>query len=69
LLVSNLARIAVIVVGVAVAVVAFAVWSEGNRNVLTDGVVVLGAIASALILAGAVATPGPTRTTVRRQSR
>jgi hypothetical protein len=69
LLVPNIARIAVIVLGFAVAAVAFAQWSEGNRNDLADGVVLLGAIASALILLGAVATPGPTRTTVRRRRR
>jgi hypothetical protein len=68
-LVPNVARIAVIALGVAVAAVAFALWSEGNRNDLADGVVLLGATASALILLGAVATPGPTRTTVRRRGR
>ena len=56
-LVPNIARIAVIVLGFAVAAVALAQWSEGNRNDVTDGVVLLGAIALALILAGAVATP------------
>lgn len=65
----NVARIAVIVLGVAVAAVAIALWSAGNRNDLTDGVVLLGAIASALILLGAMATPGPTRTAVRRRGR
>jgi predicted ABC-type exoprotein transport system permease subunit len=69
LLVPNIARVAVIVLGFAVAAVAYAQWSEGNRNDLADGVVLLGAIASALILLGAVATPGPTRTTVRRRRR
>ena len=65
----NVVRIAVIALGVAVAAVAFALWSDGNRNDLTDGVVLLGATASALILVGAVATPAPTRTTVRRRGR
>jgi hypothetical protein len=69
LLVPNVARIAVIALGVAVAAVAFAQWSEGTRNDLADGVVLLGAIALALILAGAVATPVPTRTTARRRRR
>jgi O-antigen ligase len=68
--VPNIARIAVIVLGFAVAAVAFAQWSEGNRNDLADGVVLLGAIAVALILAGAVATPvSPTRTIARRRRR
>ncbi len=65
----NVVRVAVIALGVAVAALAFALWSAGNRNDLTDGVVLLGATASALILFGAVATPEPTRTTVRRRGR
>lgn len=65
----NVARLAVIVLGFAVAAVAVAKWSEGSRNDLADGVVLLGAIALALILAGAVATPEPTRTTARRRRR
>ena len=65
----NIVRIAVIVLGVAVAAVAFALWFEGNRNDLSDGVVLLGAIALALILVGAVATPASTRPTVRRRRR
>jgi hypothetical protein len=68
-LVPNVARIAVIALGVAVAAVALALWSAGNRNDLTDGVVLLGATASALILLGAMATPIPTRTAVRRRGR
>ena len=69
LLVPNVARVAVIALGVTMAALAFAFWSAGNRNNLTDGVVLLGATASALILLGAVATPEPTRTTVRRRGR
>ena len=65
----NIVRIAVIALGVAVAAVAFAVWFDGDRNDLSDGVVLLGAIALALILVGAVATPGTTRPTVRRRRR
>jgi xanthine/uracil permease len=69
LLVPNIARIAVIALGVAVAAVAIAVWFDGNRNDLSDGVVLLGSIALALILVGAVATRGTTRSTVRRRRR
>jgi hypothetical protein len=67
MLVPNIVRIAVIVLGFAVAAVALAQWSVGNRNDLTDGVVLLGAIALALILAGAVAVPAPTRIATRRR--
>jgi hypothetical protein len=66
---ANTTRVALIALGVACAALALALWFDGNRNELSGGRVLLGTIALALVLVGAVATPGPTRPTVRRRRR
>ena len=56
---ASTTRIALIALGVACAALALALWFDGNRNDLSGGRVLLGTIALALVLVGAVATPGP----------
>ena len=57
---SRVARVAVIVLGVACGVLA-AAWNDAGSGDLSGSVILLGAVALALILIGAMATSPTTR--------
>jgi glucose uptake protein GlcU len=57
----TVARVAVIVLGVACGVLAAALWNDAGSGDLSGSVILLGAVALALILIGAMATSPTTR--------
>jgi hypothetical protein len=54
---SNITRLAVIALGLAVGALALALFYDGGGSDPSDMVILLGAVALALIIAGAVVTP------------
>jgi hypothetical protein len=66
---SNITRLAVIALGLAVGALALALFYDGGGSDPSDMVILLGAVALALIIAGAVVTPQQARPQVRRRRR
>ena len=58
----RVARVAVIFLGVACGVLAGALWNDAGGGDLSGSVILLGAVALALILIGAMSTPPTSRT-------
>ena len=63
---TGAARLALIALGLAVGTLALALWYDADRNDLSGADILLGAVALALVITGAVATPGSSTTGRRR---